>query len=87
MNQHIQAVSRMLYQFGDPNSDAQKALFKFNFFQLGFNKKYVKEALNDFKMHLFRNCLEYKNVDRRENNETKRSKRKKKLSTKVFSLI
>ena len=56
------------------------AKWNFFFFQLYYNKNYVEVAINDFTMPL-------KNADRRENNETKRSKRKKKLSMKVFSFI
>ena len=41
-------------------------------FQLCFSKKYVEVMINDCTMHLiFRNGLEYKNADTRENNETK----------------
>ena len=78
----------LVYQFGCPNSGAQKHFSSF-FFQLYFNKKYIEVAVNDFTMHLIN--LKWRRIQKKyteeKNNETKRSNKKNKLSMKVLPFI
>ena len=84
---------RLVYQFGCPNSGAQKHFSSF-FFQLYFNKKYIEVAVNDlavndFTMQLIN--LKWLRIQKKyteeKNNETKRSNKKNKLSMKVLPFI
>ena len=85
---HIfRSFGRLVYQFGRPNSVAEKALFNFFFFfQLYFNKKYVDVAI-DNASNYFEMAYNKKMQTEEKSNQKKRSKRKKKMSKKKFSLI
>ena len=48
----LRLFGRLVYQFGCPNTGAQKTLFKFSFFNCISTKKCVEVAINDFIMHL-----------------------------------
>ena len=62
---------------GDQNL-APKKLFKFTFFQLYFNKKYVEVANNDFTMHL----IISKWLRRQKCRQKKKTMRQKEVRTK-----
>ena len=70
------------------NFDTQKTLSKFLFLVV-FQQKYVEVVINDFTMHvIISKWLRIQKTKTEEkNNETKRSKQKKKLLAKVFSFI
>ena len=57
---HISAVWETGIPTWEPKLWRRKSTFQVFFFQFFFNKKLVEVAINDFKMHLFRNSLEYK---------------------------
>ena len=81
---------RAVYWFRRPNSGAQKTLFKFSYFSCIPIK--VDAGTSDFTMHnyyhnYFEMAQNMKMQTEEKNNETKRSKRKKKLSTRLFSFI
>ena len=66
-----------------------KSIFQVLFFQLHFNKKHVEVAISNSTMHLIiSKWLRRQNTNRGEKQcDKKMSKRKRKLSVKVFSFI
>ena len=80
---------RPLHRSGRPNSGAQETIFKFSFFSCISTKK-IWWSIDQW-FHNASNYLEMayntKMLTEEKNNETKRSKQKKKVSSKVFSFI
>ena len=52
INDVTNPFGRPVHQFRHPNSDAQKTLFKFPFFNCVSIKEYVEVVITDFTMHL-----------------------------------
>ena len=70
---------RPAYWFGHPNTGVKKTFFKFSFFQLYFNKKYVEVAIT---MHLIslkclRKCRQKRNTMRQRDRSKRRNCRQR----------
>ena len=74
--------------FGHPNWYTDNT-FQVLLFQFHFNKKFVEVVINDFKVYviIFKWLREPKCRQREKQWDKKTSKKKKELSTKVFSFI
>ena len=86
MQWHIEAVWETSILTWIPKLWCPKSIFQVLFFQLHFNKKHVEVAIINFK--IISKWLRRQNANRGEKQcDKKMSKRKRKLSVKVFSFI
>ena len=86
MQWHIKAAWETSILAWIPKLWFPKSIFKVLFFQLHFNKKHVEVAIINFK--IISKWLRRQNANRGEKQcDKKMSKRKRKLSVKVFSFI